>query len=342
MSDASAIPSAAIRLRHLTHRFGGTLAVDDLSLSVPSGEIFGFIGPNGAGKTTTIRIMATLLEPLSGKVEIDGIDAVVDPIAVRRLVGYMPDHAGVYERITVREYLEFFATAAGMQGKAPVDATIELTGLGGFQERLVATLSKGMRQRLGLARVLLHDPKVLVLDEPASDLDPRARIEMRDLLIELGALGKTIFLSSHILSELEDICTSIGIIEKGRLLLAGPMAAIGSRLARGAEQRSAEDGVGVSTGLAPQPSAEAARHRVRVRVIGEAADRLPLLRERPGVLGAQASAGGWLTIDHAGDERLVAELVRGLVLAGADVVGVEPERAELERIFLEVTKGRGS
>jgi ABC-2 type transport system ATP-binding protein len=333
----------AIRLRHVTHRFGASVAVDDLSLDVPRGEVFGFIGPNGAGKTTTIRIMATLLEPSSGKVEIDGIDAIEDPVGVRRALGYMPDHAGVYERITVREYLEFFAIAAGVAGSRPIDAAVELTNLGALEGQLVATLSKGMRQRLGLARVLLHEPKVLVLDEPASDLDPRARIEMRDLLTELATLGKTIFLSSHILSELEDICTSVGIIEHGRLLVSGPLATIGrAQLAsavRGDASRASPDDT--ETAKAPVP-AMAVRHRLRLRVLGEAADHLSLLRETPGVHTAEASAGGWLAVAHGGDERFIAGLVRALVVSGAEVVGVEPERAELERLFLEVTKGRSS
>jgi ABC-2 type transport system ATP-binding protein len=329
----------AIRLRHVTHRFGDSVAVDDLSLDVPCGEIFGFIGPNGAGKTTTIRIMATLLEPTSGKVEIEGIDAVEDPVAVRRALGYMPDHAGVYERITVREYLEFFAVAAGVSGNAPIDAAVELTNLGELEGQLVATLSKGMRQRLGLARVLLHEPRVLVLDEPASDLDPRARIEMRDLLIELSTLGKTIFLSSHILSELEDICTSVGILEHGRLLISGSLATIGrARLA--SVTVPPHDATSEVVESATAPDTARALHRVRLRVLGEAADHLALLRESPGVYAVSANAGGWLAVEHAGDERLIAALVRALVGAGADVVAVEPERAELERLFLEVTKGR--
>jgi ABC-2 type transport system ATP-binding protein len=333
-AGAAGLP--AIRLRHLTHRFGASVAVDDLSLDVPRGEIFGFIGPNGAGKTTTIRVMATLLEPSTGKVEIDGIDAVEDPVGVRRALGYMPDHAGVYERITVREYLEFFAAAAGVVGTRAIEASVELTNLGDLQGQLVATLSKGMRQRLGLARVLLHEPKVLVLDEPASDLDPRARIEMRDLLIELSALGKTIFLSSHILSELEDICTSVGIIEHGKLLLSGPMATIGRGPLPVAQEASPPS---VTSGEAAVP-AQATSARVRLRVLGEAADHLATLRERPDVRSVTAGAGGWLAVEYSGDDRLLAELVRALVASGAGVVGIEPERAELERVFLEVTKGR--
>jgi len=228
-TDFSGAPPV-IRIRHLWHRFGPYDVLRDVSFDVGPGEIFGFIGPNGAGKTTTIRIMATLLEPMAGRIEVDGIDVTVDPEAVRRVIGYMPDHAGVYERVTVREYLEFFADAFRVSSPKVVDAVLELTDLGALADKIVATMSKGQKQRLQLARILLHDPKVLILDEPASDLDPRARIEMRNLLAELRSLGKTIFLSSHILTELSDVCTSIGILERGRLVVAGPIAEIGARL----------------------------------------------------------------------------------------------------------------
>jgi ABC-2 type transport system ATP-binding protein len=187
-------------------------------------------GPNGAGKTTTIRVIATLLEPMAGRVEVDGYDVSIDPHEVRRIIGYVPDYAGVYERVTVREYLEFFADAYRIPHLGVIEAVLELTDLEKLQDRLVDEMSKGMKQRLQLARVLLHDPNVLVLDEPASDLDPRARIEMRDLLLELCALGKTIFLSSHILTELADVCTSVAILERGQLVVAGPIAEIAVRL----------------------------------------------------------------------------------------------------------------
>ena len=212
----------AVRVRHLWHRFGALDVLRDVTFDVGQGEIFGFIGPNGAGKTTTIRVMATLLEPMAGRVEIDGIDVTLDPREVRRRIGYMPDHAGVYDRLTVREYLEFFADAFRVPSPGVVSAVLELTDLVKIQDKIVATMSKGMKQRLQLGRILLHDPRVLILDEPASDLDPRARIEIRDLLLELRGLGKTIFLSSHILTELSDVCTSIGILERGRLVVAGP------------------------------------------------------------------------------------------------------------------------
>lgn len=233
----------AIRVRHLWHRFGGQDVLRDVTFDVGQGEIFGFIGPNGAGKTTTIRLMATLLEPMAGRIEIDGFDVAMNPKEVRRLIGYMPDHAGVYERITVREYLEFFADAFRVESPEVVNAVMELTDLEKLQDKLVATMSKGMKQRLQLARVLLHDPKVLILDEPASDLDPRARIEIRDLLLELKELGKTIFLSSHILTELADVCTSVAILEKGSLVVAGPIAEIAQRLGQAQASRTGVEGV---------------------------------------------------------------------------------------------------
>ena len=354
----AAVP--AIRVRHLWHRFGAIDVLRDVSFEVGQGEIFGFIGPNGAGKTTTIRVMATLLEPLSGRVEIDGIDVSLEPERVRRLIGYMPDHAGVYERITIREFLEFFAAAYAVPDRSVVDAVIELTELGKLQDRLVAELSKGMKQRLQIARILLHDPKVLVLDEPASDLDPRARIEVRDLLLELKDLGKTIFLSSHILTELSDICTSVGILERGSLVVSGPISEIAERLAErnaplGADGKRvvpapqmpfqpamapAEGAPGVTLqtaggALVPQ----AARKRLRLRVLGDARLVVPLIEGGGGVLGVEAGQGGQLTVYYVGDERFVAEVVRHLVARGVGIVGVEPERNELERIFLEVTRG---
>jgi ABC-2 type transport system ATP-binding protein len=375
----------AIRVRHLWHRFGRFEVLRDVSFEVAHGEIFGFIGPNGAGKTTTIRIMATMMEPLAGRVEIDGYDVSVDPEAVRRIIGYMPDHAGVYERVTVREYLEFFADAyrvAEGGNYAVVDAVMELTDLTKLRDKLVATMSKGMKQRLQLARTLLHDPKVLILDEPASDLDPRARIEIRDLLVELRNMGKTIFLSSHILTELADVCTSVAILERGRLVVSGPISEIARRLEEVAARRAAP------TALAPQPSvapvpprqgggdtvslavapggapmaiahdagsstqrfvdpgepipetvAFVPRRRAKLKVLADAEAVRSALTGVPSVLGVEPGGAGTLVLSYTGDERALANVVRALVLADLPVVGVEPERNELERIFLEVTQG---
>jgi ABC-2 type transport system ATP-binding protein len=335
-------PTPAIRVRHLWHRYGNLSVLSDVSFDVAHGEIFGFIGPNGAGKTTTIRAMATLLEPTAGRVEIDGIDVTVDPERVRRIIGYMADHAGVYERITVREFLEFYADAYAVPDAGVVDAVIELTDLKRLEDRLVVTLSKGNKQRLQVARILLHDPKVLILDEPASDLDPRARIEVRDLLLELRDLGKTIFLSSHILTELSDVCTSIGILERGKLVVAGPIGEIAERLAGTRAERAAAGGGGatpdvLTAGGAPVP--ESARRKLKLRVLGDARSVALLLQGGAGVLGVEPGPNGQILLSYVGDDRFVAEVVRHLVGSGVGVIAVEPERNELERIFLEVTRG---
>ncbi len=263
------------------------------------------------------------MEPTSGRVEIDDVDVEVDPEAVRRRIGYMADNPGVYERVTVAEYLDFFAAAYRVpiaERASTVAAVVELTDLGSLRDRLVAELSKGMKQRIQLARTLLHDPKVLILDEPASDLDPRARIEMRDLLMELRRMGKTIFLSSHILAELADMCTSVAILEKGRLVAAGPVDAIARALDRGGDGPS--------------------RRRARVRVLGSTLMVTDVLGPR-GVevepIG-EATSGSCM-IAYDGDDAALADMVRALVSSGVPLVGLEPERNELERIFLEVTRG---
>ena len=215
-----------IDLRNITKRYDKLTAVDNLSLALGPGEIFGFIGPNGAGKTTTIKILATLLEPTSGTAMVDGINVVENPDAVRARIGYMPDTFGVYDEFKVWEYLDFFAAAYKVpKGDRPglIDLVLDLTNLSNKKDAYVEGLSRGMKQRLCLARTMVHNPKVLLLDEPASGLDPRARIEIRDLLKELRNLGKTIIVSSHILPELADFCTSVGIIEKGKLLVSGPI-----------------------------------------------------------------------------------------------------------------------
>ena len=359
--------SPAIRVRHLWHRFGRLDVLRDVSFDVHEGEIFGFIGPNGAGKTTTIRVMATLLEPMAGRVEIDGLDVTIDPESVRRIIGYMPDHAGVYERVTVREYLEFFADAYRVPTAgstyAVVDAVMELTDLTKLRDKLVATMSKGMKQRLQLARTLLHDPKVLILDEPASDLDPRARIEIRDLLVELRGMGKTIFLSSHILTELADVCTSVGVLERGRLVVAGPIHDIARRLELSQAQAAiphAEYGppggpppgppapspyggyapppYGYGPPPAPVPQGPPKR-RAKIKALAPAEAVAATLQAMPNCAGVAPGPLGTVIVTYLGDDQSLAGVVRALVMNGVPVVGVEPERNELERIFLEVTKG---
>ena len=375
---AAAAPPA-IRVRHLWHRFGRFDVLRDVSFDVQAGEIFGFIGPNGAGKTTTIRVMATLLEPMAGRVEVDGLDVTIDPENVRKIIGYMPDHAGVYERVTVREYLEFFADAYRVPTAgttyAVVDAVMELTDLTKLRDKLVATMSKGMKQRLQLARTLLHDPKVLILDEPASDLDPRARIAIRDLLVELRAMGKTIFLSSHILTELADVCTSVATLERGRLVVAGPINDIARRLEEAAAQRAKEhaaqarvsqqvpqqmppqmqqptmQSAGTQTAILPpqnyrqteiEPAPQTismARRRLKVRAFGQLDAVQNALTGVQNIFQITQVTNGLFLVTYSGDDQVIAAIVSALVANKIAVAGVEPERSELERIFLEVTKG---
>ena len=221
---APAAPQPMIQISALTKVYRDLTAVRDLNLTINKGDVFGFIGPNGAGKTTTIKVLATLLEPSSGHAFIDGIDCVKHPLEVRRVMGYMPDFFGVYDDVKVWEYLDFFAAAYKIpvnKRKSIIDDVLDLTDLTGKREAYVESLSRGMKQRLCLAKTLVHDPKVLLLDEPASGLDPRARIEFRALLKELQQMGKTIFVSSHILPELADFCNVVGIMERGHLVVAG-------------------------------------------------------------------------------------------------------------------------
>src|SRR5215468_483132 len=217
-----------IETRDLTKKYGELFAIHKIDIKLDRGDVFGFIGPNGAGKTTTMRILATLLNPTWGEASVCGYSIYNNAKEIRRLMGYMPDFFGVYDDMKVIEYLEFFAAAYRIKGaerRRKCDQVLDLVDLGYKRDALVTSLSRGMTQRLGLARVLLHEPQVLLLDEPASGLDPRARIEMRGLLKELRSMGKTIMVSSHILPELADICNKIGIIEKGQLIFDGDVQA---------------------------------------------------------------------------------------------------------------------
>ena len=321
----------AIRVQNLAHRFGGFAALSGVTFDVAPGDVFAFIGPNGAGKTTTIRSIATLFEPDDGTIEVCGVDARQEPEKVRRLLGYMPDHAGVYDRITGAEYLELFADVQGLPASR-VSNVVDLTGLGATMDRYVSDLSKGFKQRMQLARVLLHDPEVLILDEPASDLDPRARIELRELVLELRRRGKTILLSSHILTELSDVCSHVGILERGRMVAVGPIGEIASALdearrggpARNGQYRTQSD-----------PNKRAAK----LRVIGEPARIAAALAEVPLVSDVIVSKLGSVSLSYTGDERTLGEAVKALVHADLLVCGVEPEQNELERIFLELTRG---
>lgn len=299
----------------LSRRFEERFALRDVSFSVPEGEIFAFIGPNGAGKTTTIRILATLLEPTRGEVRVAGHCVRDETEEVRRLIGYLPDRFGVYEGLTVREYLEFFAAAyrlSGQRRQRVLGDVLELTDLAPLARRMVRSLSLGMRQRLCLARTLVHDPRLLILDEPASSLDPRARIEFRMLLRELRDMGKTIFISSHILTELSDVCTSVGIIEKGRLVACGSVAEL--------------TGPGTRT------------RRVEIGLHSPHAGAVEVLRARDDVRDPVQTRGR-LEFDYLGPDEDFWRVIRALTDREVSVLSVSWRRSDLERLFLDLTKG---
>ncbi len=303
-----------IEVTNLFKSFGPFTAVNGITFTVPRGEIFGFIGPNGAGKTTTMRILSTLLEPTSGVARVDGMNVLEYPEEVRRTIGYMPDYAGVYEGIDVWEYLDFFAGAYGIprpKRKAAIEGVMELTDLGGLRHKMATDLSKGMRQRLILAKTLLHDPAVLILDEPAAGLDPRARIELRALLKELGSMGKTVIVSSHILTELADMCTSVGILEKGALVAAGSIQKIIDRLNPGRTfTLKTWEPLKAVEKLVTFPSLQ----------ILETLDAVVRFR-------------------HNGPEREIAAVVQALAAAGVPITGLEEEKTNLEDLFLRITRG---
>jgi ABC-2 type transport system ATP-binding protein len=304
-----------IEIKHLTKTYGNLTALDDLNLDISQGQIFGFIGPNGAGKTTTMRILVTLLEPTSGSAFINGLNVMKKGKDVRKIVGYMPDFMGVYDDLKVFEYLEFFAAAFGIERqkrKSIVEGVLELTDLQSKRAATVDSLSRGMQQRLGLARVLIHDPKVLILDEPASGLDPRARIEMRELLRELKRMGKTIMISSHILSELEEICDCIGIIERGKLVFSGTMEQIRPRL-------------GIHT-------------KVRVQVGSNQDKAVELLSALPQIQQVQ-TMGDYISVTFADGQKSDGLIARTLVKADLDIIAIAPEQLKLDDAFMQLTKG---
>ncbi len=306
-----------VRTEGLVKRYDGTLAVAGVDLSVQSGEIFGLVGPNGAGKTTTLRILATLLQPSAGSAEIAGMSVTRNPDHVRRVLGFMPDAFGVYDDMKVWEYLDFFARCYGLTPAARrrvIADLLELVDLGDKRDAYVQTLSRGMQQRLCLAHALVHDPQVLLLDEPASGLDPRARVELRELLRELRAMGKTILISSHILPELEELCTSVAIIDRGQVLAQGRVADIERRLRFGAVLR------------------------VRLLLEGEALDAA---RDRfaadPDVASAVVLEDGTIELGFRGDDEATARLLASSIAAGLPILTFARAASDLEELFLQVT-----
>ena len=304
--------------RGLVKRYPGTLAIAGMDLDIAQGEIFGLVGPNGAGKTTTLRILATLLSATSGHAEVAGIDVRRNPDDARRVLGFMPDVFGVYDDMKVWEYLDFFARCYGISAakrRRMIGDLLDLVDLGDKRDAYVQGLSRGMQQRLCLAHTLVHDPAVLLLDEPASGLDPRARVELRELLRELRSLGKTIVISSHILPELEELCTAVAIVDHGRVLAHGRVSDIERRLRFGAVLR-----VRILTG---QDHEEARNHFAADRRVASAA----ILHD------------GQIELGFRGDDEAAAQLLASAVAAGIRITSFARAASDLEELFLQVTSG---
>jgi ABC-2 type transport system ATP-binding protein len=304
-----------IEVINFVKKYGDFLAVDRLNMKIGRGEIFGFIGPNGAGKSTTIRFLSTLLRPTDGEGVIAGHSVTRDPLGVRRVIGYMPDNFGVYDGMKVWEFLDFFAVAYQVprtRRRQVINDVLELLDLTHKRDAYVNGLSRGMKQRLCLAKTLVHDPPVLILDEPASGLDPRARLEMKALLKELQAMGKTILISSHILSELADFCSSIGIIERGVLLAAGSIAEI---------QRQLQT-----------------HRQIRVRVLADADRAHLIIRNHPSARNCELM-DHTITAEFSGDDRDLSRLVHELITAGIEVQSFTEVEPTLEEVFMSITKG---
>jgi ABC-2 type transport system ATP-binding protein len=304
-----------VKIVNLKRYFGKTRAVDDISFEFTAGNIFGFVGPNGAGKTTAMRILATLDDPTDGNVYINGVSLVDDPERGRRYVGFMPDTLPAHRDMTVHEYLDFFARAYDLRGAkrlAVVDSVEEFTNLKGIRDKFLRALSKGMKQRVSLARALVHDPPVLILDEPAAGLDPRARVELRELLKVLADQGKAILISSHILTELSEICNGAVIIEQGRILRAGSMEQIVAR--------------------------ESPHHTIMIRSTGGVEPLHKELLQVPAVQGARV-VGDEVEIRVDGNEEVHSDILTHLVTKGFRIVNFHRRKMDLEDVFMTVTKG---
>ena len=305
-----------VNILNLRKDFGATRAVDDISFSFSSGQIIGFVGPNGAGKTTTMRILATLDEPTSGDVKIDDVSIVEVPEKARRLIGYMPDALPMHRDISVHEYLDFFARAYGLTGtqRRQVVENIEgFASLTGIRETTLFALSKGMKQRVSLARALLHDPPVLVMDEPAAGLDPRARVELRELLRILSDQGKAILISSHILTELSEICDGAVIIEQGRIITAGTLQEIA------------------------KPDVE--QHTVLIRPLNRQDDLYKVLLLIPNVTAVNRLENE-IEVKITGSEETCSDLLENLIRDGYRIVEFKQQGSDLESVFMNVTKGK--
>ena len=316
--------SAIIEIRELSKHFARRLAVDNVNVTIESGEIFGLVGPNGAGKTTTMRMLVTLLEPDKGEILVGGHSVRKAPREVRRLIGFMPDSFGVYGDMTVQEYLDFFGACYKIptaQRLSLINDLLQLVDITHRRDDMVDTLSRGLKQRLGLARVLIHDPSILVLDEPASGLDPRARIEIRELLLEIARLGKTIIFSSHILADVAELCTRVGIMEGGKL---------------------------VAVGTLDELTEKAVPHRlIRVAFLNQVdLEKAQFaLSAVPGISSVQEQEGlgkaEWLSLEaeFVGDDEALRGVLANLIAQGLPVVHFSEETQNLEEVFMRATQG---
>lgn len=315
-SPGSLYEPPAVLLRELRVSYGRFEAVKGISIDIPKGEVFGFIGPNGAGKSTTIRVLATLQPKFRGMARGCGLDVLSQPQRVREKIGYMPDFFGVYENLTALEYLHFFAAAYKLPGhrrRNVIDDVLALTDVTHKADAPVDGLSRGMKQRLALARVLLHDPDLLLLDEPASGLDPRARIEVRELLVALKEMGKTILISSHILHELSQLCTRIGIIEAGEMVAEGSLEDIFRQLQ-------------VMRGI-------------HVKFESPADDLQQRIEQIPGVVSVEHQVDRWAIRLHE-DQLSVVNLHQALVDENARISMYQPEAMDMETAFMKLTEGK--
>jgi ABC-2 type transport system ATP-binding protein len=307
-----------LKITNLSKKYGKFLAVDNLNLHIPEGELFGFVGPNGAGKTTTIRMACTLLTPTAGSIEINGVDAIKNPWEIKKQIGYVPDFFGVYNNLKVKEYMDFYGSMYRMSYKDIAhisDDLLDLVNLSDKKEVYVDTLSRGMKQRLCVARALIHNPALLILDEPNSGLDPRARVEMKELLLNLREMGKTIMISSHILSELSEMCTSIGIMNRGELVTAGRIDEVMTEVFGG--------------------------NRISVTVDGDIEPAVMILKQQAGVK-VESVGENEIMLTHTLDNESFAKLIAGIIAQGTVVTGFSRKEGNLETLFMQLTGGENN
>lgn len=306
-----------LEMKELVKRYGNFTAVDHLTLTVPDGSIYGFVGPNGAGKTTTMRMMAGLLQATEGSIWMDDVDMTKNPRLLRTKIGYMPDFFGVYDNLKVTEYMDFYAGTYEIpykDRKDIIDDLLDIVDLSHKKEAYVDSLSRGMKQRLCLARSLIHDPKLLILDEPASGLDPRARVEMKEILKQLQSMGKTVVISSHILPELAEMCTEVGIINQGKLAAQGTVQEIMRQLTQ--------------------------KRIIYVRPLADVSKTVEILQEMPAVKEITENTAD-LEFVFDGSEEMLAEILKRLVESGIGIVSFREKEGNLEEIFMQVTGGAG-